>query len=82
MNLKPGDRVRLTKACVERMREATNKYDDTDDGNNLVDDLEGQVGVVLGPWEGLEDVPELDVRWEPHGLRYGFHPDDLECISE
>jgi hypothetical protein len=49
------------------------------------------VGVVEGPLDYnnkgepyvVEKVgPELNVRWQPSGLRYGYHPDQLERVPE
>lgn len=39
--------------------------------------------VVEGPVD-YEDSkgPEVDVRWIPSGLRYGYHPEELEEINE
>lgn len=41
-----------------------------------------EFGACVGQVEGLVDYgsakgPEVDVRWEPSGLRYAYHPDDL-----
>lgn len=50
------------------------------------------IGIVQGPLDynnvppGHPDYepdkvgPEVDVRWQPSNLRYGYHPDDLELI--
>ena len=38
----------------------------------------GVVGGLMFP--GLIDTPEVNVRWEPSGLRYGYHPDKLELV--
>lgn len=59
-----------------------------------VREFEGSVGVVrcptdynnVRPGEPGHDPtkvgPELDVYWEPHNLRYGYHPDDLEPVKD
>ena len=26
--------------------------------------------------------PEVNVRWQPSNLRYGYHPDDLEVVTD
>ena len=37
-----------------------------------------RVGVVQGPtFPDMPDAPEVDVRWEPSQLRYGYLPEDL-----
>jgi hypothetical protein len=51
------------------------------------------IGVILGPvdynnckpgdpeYDPSKIGPELDVRWQPSGLRYGYDPSDLEIVS-
>lgn len=47
-----------------------------------VDEFGGCVGAVEGLTEyGLVSGPEVDVRWQPSGLRYAYHPDDLEVVG-
>lgn len=38
------------------------------------------VGVVEDSveWSNQHVGPEVNVRWAPSGLRYAYHPDDLE----
>lgn len=50
------------------------------------------VGIVQGPvdynnvppdhpeYDPRSVGPEVDVRWQPSNLRYGYHPDELELI--
>jgi len=39
------------------------------------------VGVVQGPTSyGATSGPEVDVRWEPSGLRYAYRPDQLQVL--
>jgi hypothetical protein len=39
------------------------------------------VGIVEGPVDyGTQRGPEVNVRWQPSNLRYGYHPDDLERL--
>ena len=39
------------------------------------------VGILEGPIDlGAQLGPEWDVRWQPSGLRYAYHPDDLEAL--
>lgn len=42
-----------------------------------IEEFGGCTGTVQGPMFESSDAPEVDVRWEPSGLRYGYHPDDL-----
>ncbi len=37
-------------------------------------------GIVIGPM--YPDWEEVDVRWQPSNLRYGYHPDDLVEVKE
>lgn len=64
--MKPGTRVIMSAALKERM--AVNSAEH-------VAEFGQSVGVVIGQAEG--DWPEVDVRWEPHGLRYAYLPADL-----
>ncbi len=38
-------------------------------------DCEGLVEDLMFP-----EFPDLNVRWRPSGLRYGYHPNDLEVV--
>ena len=31
---------------------------------------------------GICKGPEVDVRWQPSNLRYGYHPDQLEIVDD
>lgn len=44
-----------------------------------VDEFGGCVGIVDGKPD--PDWEEVDVRWQPSGLRYAYHPDDLEVVG-
>ena len=47
-------------------------------GSAHVDEFGDCVGVVQGPtFPNVPDAPEVDVRWEPSQLRYGYLPEDL-----
>ena len=53
-------------------------------GNGCAEHVE-EFGDCEGIVEGLMDYgkqqgPEVDVRWVPSMLRYGYHPDDLVVI--
>jgi hypothetical protein len=79
--LKAGDRVRMSPELKKKFSENKSKSHVKEFGNC--------VGVVQGPTDynnckpGDPDYnpaivgPEVDVRWEPSGLRYGYHPDFL-----
>lgn len=30
---------------------------------------------------GEQQGPEVNVRWQPSGLRYAYHPDQLEAVE-
>lgn len=64
--VKPGTRVRMSAALKERL--AVNSAEHVEEFGECV-------GVVIGQAEG--DWPEVDVRWEPSGLRYAYLPSDL-----
>lgn len=39
------------------------------------------IGIVIGLVDyGSQQGPEVDVRWQPSNLRYGYHPDLLDKI--
>jgi len=42
--------------------------------------LEYCIGVVVGPMFPNTDFPEVDVRWQPSNLKYGYNPEDLEEV--
>ena len=52
--------------------------------NNCADHVEefgDCVGVVEGPVDcATSQGPEVDVRWQPSNLRYGYHPDSLDVV--
>lgn len=46
-----------------------------------IDEFGDCVGTVEGPVDyGVQKGPELNVRWQPSNLRYGYHPDHLEEV--
>lgn len=79
--MKIGTRVRMS----ERLKRA---FRDSGSGRHVAEfgDCEG---VVIGPldynncspgdpgYDAARVGPEVDVRWQPSGLRYGYHPDEL-----
>jgi hypothetical protein len=72
--LKPGARVRMSQACKDKLR--------ANASGAHVNEFGSCVGIVEGPtnWNSDEHGPEVDVRWEPSGLRYAYHPDELEIV--
>ncbi len=40
------------------------------------------IGIVLGEveWTRIDKGPEVNVRWQGTGLKYLYHPDDLEVV--
>lgn len=47
-----------------------------------VDEFGSCVGIVEGHMKGPngEEWPEVDVRWLPSGLRYGYKPSELVIV--
>ena len=84
--IKKGDKVKMSRACRLGMIESGSEAHVLEFGHCE--------GVVLGPLDynnvpkGHKDYdenkvgPEVDVRWQPSGLKYGYDPDkDLVKIS-
>lgn len=70
---KIGDRVRLTEYFKEINRSNINACDH-------IREFENSEGIVSGySDEGYTDY--LDVKWEPYGLRYGYHWTHLELVQ-
>lgn len=72
-NLTTGDRVRMSAALKDKLR-----------SNGSVDhlrDFGDCYGIVLGlvTWnDETPPGPEVDVRWHPSCLRFGYLPEDLD----
>ena len=91
--MKPGIRVRMSEAlkaklrgkCVSGKHVGDMMEEETDDcmlcSTAHVNEFGDCEGIVIGPmqpgWEW-----EVDVRWQPSNLRYGYHPDDLVEVKE
>jgi len=46
--------------------------------NHHIEEFGDCVGIVQGPmFLPPSTAPEVDVRWQPSNLRYGYHPDEL-----
>lgn len=69
-----GKKVRMNDACKERWRPAS---------PNHVAEFENEVGIVECLTDfGTSKGPEMDVRWQPNKLRYGYLPSELEVVDE
>lgn len=84
IDLKPGDRVRMSERLKDHLRlnheSLVSRGVIEADAVSHVDEFGGCVGVVEGPCDygGGRLGPEVDVRWEPSGLRYGYPPSLLD----
>lgn len=64
----------MTKACKAHMA--------TSGSWEHIAEFGSCVGIVDGLLDyGTQKGPEVDVRWQPSNLRYGYHPDDLEIVD-
>lgn len=80
MTLPPGTRVRMSAALQERMRE--HSPDHIAEFGDCVGRVEGPVdyntpGTAYDP---SKLGPEVDVRWQPSNLRYGYYPEELVVL--
>lgn len=81
--MKPGLRVRMGEALKEEFRR--------NDCAGHVKEFGECIGIVEGlvdynnegdePYDPLKRGPEVNVRWQPSGLRYGYHPDFLKVVN-
>lgn len=73
--IEKGTWVRMTQDLKDGMR--------ANGSHEHVDEFGDCIGMVIGPmFPDCEDAPEVDVRWQPSNLRYGYHPDHLEIVKE
>lgn len=72
----PGTRVRMTEGLKDRFR-AGGCQEHVDEFGECQGIVEGLV-----QWPGGYAGPEVEVRWQPSGLRYGYHPDDLQEVTD
>lgn len=89
--LKPGTRVRMSEGLKVKMRGECGKsgkhtgpwFDDTCFGCSSahVDEFKDCVGVVEDPMFAEYPQLELNVRWEPSKLRYGYLAEDLIVVK-
>jgi len=73
--MKSGTKVRMTEAYKQQLIAS--------DCAEHAEEFFNCVGIVEGPIDyGTQQGPEVDVRWQPSGLRYGYHPDQLVEVNE
>lgn len=70
-----GDKVCMTELLKEEFRA------------NLCEDHVQEFGDCVGTVIGLTDFgdrvgPELDIEWDPSGVRYSYWPEDLKPVDE
>ena len=65
--MKAGTRVRISRTNVNHM--------DTDHWK----EFSQSVGVVVTE---INDIQQVDVRWEPYGLRHAYHVEELQETHE
>lgn len=70
----PGTKVRMSDEHKQQLI--------INDCKQHVEEFGNCVGIVEGPvdYNGVQG-PEVDVRWEPSKLRYGYHPDSLVIVE-
>jgi hypothetical protein len=71
--VKPGTIVRMRRSIKLALRR--NGCD------QHVREFGGCVGIVEGPAYPSGAGPEVDVRWLPSRLRYGYDPDELKVVG-
>lgn len=68
--MKRGIRVRMSEQLKRDLR--------ANGCGDHVNEFGDCVGTVEGPVDfGTQQGPEVDVRWQPSNLRYGYHPRQL-----
>jgi len=74
MTLKPGTRVRMSEALKTLMR--------NNGSEEHIEEFGECEGIVQGLMDfGTQKGPEVDVRWQPSNLRYGYHPKHLVVVK-
>jgi len=72
--MKKGTRVMMTEEIKRALRE--------NGSGEHVDEFGECTGEVIGPMDyGTSKGPEVDVRWHPSNLRYGYHPKHLKVVG-
>lgn len=87
--MKPGTKVKMSEQLKSRLRGNCQHDPEKSEEEILfcaycslqhVEEFGECIGVVLGNAD--LGGSEIDVRWEPSGLRYAYLPEDLEIVSE
>jgi alkylated DNA repair dioxygenase AlkB len=74
-----GDCVRMTDIFKKKLAsEAPSTEKGVGGGYEHLKEFGDCVGVIQGPMFQDPQAPELDVRWHPSNLRYGYDPSQLE----
>jgi hypothetical protein len=71
--IKKGDLVRMSEKFISDMMLGESK--------DHVEEFKNCIGKVDGPSYPNGEGPEMDVRWMPSGLRYGYDPINLIKVS-
>jgi hypothetical protein len=74
VQLNPGTCVRMTDAYKVALRASGHWGHIAEFGHCI--------GYVVGPTFPNGEGPEVDVRWLPSMLRYGYHPSELAELPE
>jgi hypothetical protein len=72
----PGDEH---KGKLVRMKESFKEAMRRNGSSEHIDEFGDCVGVILGPME--PGWPEVDVRWKPSNLKYGYDIENLEFVA-
>jgi hypothetical protein len=81
--MEPGTQVMMTEDFKSLMR--------ANGSRGHIDEFGACVGIVEGlldynnpgsPHDPRKVGPELDVRWQPSNLRYGYHPENLRIVAK
>ena len=69
-----GKKVRMNDSYKEHWRPGSPDH---------VAEFENQIGVVECLMDfGTSNGPEMDVRWQPSRLHYGYLPSELEVVDD
>jgi hypothetical protein len=77
MSIPKGTKVKMSEEMKYRLRENGSEEHIVEFG-----ECEGIVEGLVS-WDENSDTPpgpEVNVRWQPSGLKYAYHPDDLQVL--
>lgn len=79
--MKSGTRVKMS-ASIKRRLIANGSHEHVKEFGRCIGEVIGQVDYNnCAPDDANYDItkvgPDVDVRWSPSNLKYGYHPDDL-----